>query len=149
LGEQFPILKPLFRLAWFRFFIHGFYQIITYNRRIIAGSKAPTCGFDCAPDFNGFYRWLYIGLASSASILIAISQINSWTTPIIGFGIVVTISIFKGFFIPNYISKTDYYGHLTTVLLVVNLLAALANFSGLALAIFVPFGAYWLAWRLR
>ena len=40
------------------------YQIITYNRRIIAGSSAPANGFDCAPDFNAFYRWLYIGLAT-------------------------------------------------------------------------------------
>jgi predicted DCC family thiol-disulfide oxidoreductase YuxK len=60
LGEEFPVFKRLFRWRIFRLFIAALYQIITYNRRIIAGSKAPNCGFDCAPDFNGFYRWLYI-----------------------------------------------------------------------------------------
>ena len=39
------------------------YQIITYNRRVIAGC-AVACGFDCAPDLNRFYRTVYLLLAS-------------------------------------------------------------------------------------
>lgn len=149
LGEEFPALKQLFRWRIFRFFIAGLYQIITYNRRIIAGSKAPANGFDCAPDFNGFYRWLYIGLTSLVSLLIIASQISLWTMPVIGFFIVAVIGVLKGFFIQNFINKTDYYGHLTTVLLVVNILVSITNYAGLALTIIVPLGAYWLAWRLR
>ncbi len=149
LGEEFPVFKPLFKLSLFRFLIHGLYQIITYNRRIIAGSKAPISGFDCAPDFNGFYRWLYISLTALVSLLIGLANINVWTTPIIGFLIVIGIGIIRSFFIKNFIKKTDYYGHLTTVLLVMNIIAMMAIFSGLVLSILVPLGAYWLAWRLR
>jgi len=63
LGERFPVFRPLFRNRVFRAALYQLYQIITYNRRVIAGSKAPAAGFDCAPDVNLFYRFLYIGLA--------------------------------------------------------------------------------------
>ena len=128
LGEEFPVYKPLFQFAPFRFIIHGLYQIITYNRRIIAGSKSPTCGFDCAPDFNGFYRWFYIGLAALVSLMIGIFQIETWTMPVIGFYIVVLIGLIKGLFVPDFIAKTDYYGHLATVLLVLHILSAMVGF---------------------
>lgn len=59
IGEQMPIFKPLFRSSWFRPLLYPLYQIITYNRRIIAGSGAPKSGCDCAPDVNLFYRWLF------------------------------------------------------------------------------------------
>ena len=62
-GERMPIFKPLFRSRWFRPMLYPLYQIITYNRRIIAGSGSPKTGCDCAPDVNLFYRWLYIALA--------------------------------------------------------------------------------------
>lgn len=63
LGARYPVLRPLFARRFFRAALREFYQIITYNRRIIAGSRAPGQGFDCAPDVNFFYRRLYIGLA--------------------------------------------------------------------------------------
>ncbi|MDO8368691.1 MAG: hypothetical protein Q7T20_17970 [Saprospiraceae bacterium] len=63
IGERMPIFKPLFRSRWFRPLLYPLYQIITYNRRIIAGSGTPKTGCDCAPDVNLFYRWLYISLA--------------------------------------------------------------------------------------
>ena len=63
IGERMPIFKPLFRSRWFRPMLYPLYQIITYNRRIIAGSSSPKTGCDCAPDVNLFYRWLYIALA--------------------------------------------------------------------------------------
>ena len=62
LGERMPIFKPLFRSRWFRPMLYPLYQIITFNRRVIAGSGSPKTGFDCAPDVNLFYRWLYISL---------------------------------------------------------------------------------------
>jgi predicted DCC family thiol-disulfide oxidoreductase YuxK len=65
LGTRWPILKPLFRFAPFRMMIHLLYQLITYNRRVIVGSKGPSTGFDCAPDFHLGWRWIYITLALS------------------------------------------------------------------------------------
>ena len=69
LGTRFPVLQPLFRNRLFRWMVKQLYQVITYNRRIIAGSRAPAEGFDCAPDVNPFYRRFYIGLATSGTAL--------------------------------------------------------------------------------
>lgn len=48
--------------------MYPLYQLITYNRRVIAGSKAPKKGFDCAPDFHLGYRLLYLFLSIGLSI---------------------------------------------------------------------------------
>lgn len=71
LGERMPVFKPLFRSRWFRPMLYPLYQIITYNRRVIAGSGSPKTGFDCAPDVNLFYRWLYISLAVWGSVALS------------------------------------------------------------------------------
>jgi len=76
LGERMPFFKPLFRNRIFRSAVYQLYQLITYNRRIIAGSAAPKTGFDCAPDVNLFYRWLYIGLAMASAILLFLQNFN-------------------------------------------------------------------------
>ena len=148
LGEEFPVLKPLFRWRIFRFLVAGLYQIITYNRRIIAGSKAPTAGFDCAPDFNASYRWLYIGLAFAlgTGILYANSPVLDLTK--IGVITLLTLAIIKGFATKNFIPKTDYFGHLATVFLLSNILAAIADYSNYAMVVIVPLGAYCMGKRL-
>lgn len=150
LGEEFPVFKPLFRFQLFRYFVTAIYQIITYNRRIIAGSKAPASGFDCAPDFNLFYRWLYIGLAGMGSLAITLSHLPAPPTSVIyGFYGLLFFCFAKGLTIKGLRSKTDYFGHLATVLLVLHLIASIFDFSDLALTILAPMAAYWLAWRLR
>ena len=63
LGSKWTWLKPFFRSAAFYWMFYPLYQIITYNRRVIAGCAA-ACGFDCAPDLNRFYRSVYLLLAS-------------------------------------------------------------------------------------
>jgi hypothetical protein len=148
LGEEFPVFKPLFRWRIFRFLIAGLYQIITYNRRIIAGSKAPTDGFDCAPDFNGFYRWFYISIAFTigASLLIFNSAALEW--PIISLFALSLFAIAKGFTIKAFIHKTDYFGHFATVFLLTNVLAAVSGYANYALAILLPLGAYCMGKRI-
>lgn len=130
LGEKMPVLKPLFKNKIFKSFIWQLYKIITYNRRIIAGSSAPKTGFDCAPNFHFFYRCLYIVLAFLGAILIAKQMIdytlayqNIWlNSAIIGMSIAIMIGFSIGFFLPKRIS---YWGHLATVLLADNLVAGL------------------------
>ena len=63
LASRWTWLKPIFNSRPFWWLFHPLYQIITYNRRVIAGCKH-CCGFDCAPDLNRFYRSVYLGLAS-------------------------------------------------------------------------------------
>jgi predicted DCC family thiol-disulfide oxidoreductase YuxK len=63
ISHRFPLLHYLFRLRLFRGSMYGLYQIITYNRRFIAGTAAPCSGFNCAPDFSLKYRSIYLALA--------------------------------------------------------------------------------------
>ncbi len=63
IGHRFPIFTPLFRMPRFRTLIYSFYQIVTYNRRVIAGCAPPREGFNCAPDFNKAVRLRYLRLA--------------------------------------------------------------------------------------
>lgn len=62
-GHRIPILKPILQLKFIRTPLYCLYQYITYNRRVIAGTSAPAAGYDCAPDFNLFYRALHLILA--------------------------------------------------------------------------------------
>ena len=55
IGTRFPLFQPLFQWRPFRMIIYPLYQIITYNRRLIAGSRPKDTGIDCAPDFHAFY----------------------------------------------------------------------------------------------
>ena len=56
-------LAPVISKHWFRALFYPLYQIITFNRRVIAGCSACS-GFDCAPDLNRFYRSVYLVLTS-------------------------------------------------------------------------------------
>ena len=62
LGSRWTWLTPFFESRAFLWMFYPLYQIITYNRRVIAGCKA-CCGFDCAPDLNRFYRSVYLLIA--------------------------------------------------------------------------------------
>lgn len=122
LGEAVPILKPLFRMRLFRVFIFCLYQIITYNRRIIANSQAPVSGFDCAPDFNGFYRWLYIGIMGMFAGLLFYSAVPTFDVSLGILALLVAIVLTKGCLIKSFNTQTDYFGHLATVLFLCALL---------------------------
>lgn len=64
LGSRWTWLKPIFHSKPFYWLFHPIYEIITYNRRVIAGCKV-CCGFDCAPDLNRFYRSVYLAIAGA------------------------------------------------------------------------------------
>lgn len=118
LGEAIPIFRPLFRIRLFRVFIFCLYQIITYNRRIIANSRPPAKGFDCAPDFNAFYRWLYIGLMGMGAGLLFYSAAPSFD---LFLGILVSLiglAIAIGCLMQSFRVQTSYFGHLATVLFI-------------------------------
>lgn len=127
LGSKWPVFKPLFSMKWFRTFIYYLYQIVTYNRRIIAGSPSQPKGFDCAPDFNLTYRWVYIILGGCVSMLIAwnarriLLEYHSEQLNFIGEGLsyVVLAAIVAGAFFRK---RITYWGHLITVWLISNLI---------------------------
>lgn len=61
LAEGLPLLRPLLRSRYFNAALKPLYWLITYNRRVIAGTKPPATGFDCAPDFHLGWRIGYLG----------------------------------------------------------------------------------------
>jgi predicted DCC family thiol-disulfide oxidoreductase YuxK len=149
LGEQMPLFKPLFRFAPFRAAVFGLYQIITYNRRIIAGSPTPTNGFDCAPDFNTFYRWLYIGLATLLSVLLFnknLQSIDNQGLMLLG---LFSAAILRGLLFQNFQTKTGYFGHLATVFLIVGILFNIFGINPLTTLIVPLLGVHIWTKRMR
>ncbi len=110
LGTAMPWLRPLFGWRVFRAVITGLYQIITYNRRIIAGSKAPGTGFDCAPDFHAGYRWLYIACAGLGALALFWSQKMPG-----GMLVLLVVAVLGGFLQKKFQQRTTYFGHFATV----------------------------------
>jgi len=119
IGEKMPLFKPLFRSTIFQAPLYQLYQIITFNRRIIAASVSPKTGFDCAPDLNVFYRWVYIVLAllPASYLLIPGALASGWS----GFGLLGLhgVALLYGVFAHK---KLDFAGHWATVFLVSALL---------------------------
>lgn len=122
IGERMPIFKPLFRSFWFRPMLYPLYQIITFNRRVIAGSGVPKTGLDCAPDVNLFYRWLYIGLAvlGSAGLSLSFVENGGWAGSAFVFAQLVVL--FGVFFVPK---RLDFMGHWATAWLASALVASI------------------------
>lgn len=142
-GERMPVFKPLFRSRWFRPLLYPLYQIITYNRRIIAGSGAPKTGCDCAPDVNLFYRWLYITIAVLG---------GGWLSfPLWGNGglygnafIITHLAILLAvLFVPK---RLDFVGHWATVFLATSfVLRVIPGWDWLAVVVAVGL-AGWMWW---
>jgi predicted DCC family thiol-disulfide oxidoreductase YuxK len=149
LGEQMPVFKPLFKFPPFRFLIVCLYQIITYNRRIIAGSPTPKTGFDCAPDFHPFYRWLYIGVAALLSVLLLkniFQNVDNQLFVLLG---VFLVGILRGLFFKNFKMKTDYFGHFATVVLIVSFLFCCLHFTPITVLLVPILGVHIWTKRLQ
>lgn len=120
LSCRFPFFDPLFRNGLFRAFIHALYQVITYNRRVIAASRPPATGFDCAPDYHAGWRWTYIGIAVALGTLLAWAH-GDWRFAGIAGGVLLVASA-AGIAHPKWLT---WLGHTATVWVMVQGLLAL------------------------
>lgn len=59
LEDKIPWMGTFCRLQPVKPFLHFLYKFISYNRRVIVAPKNKP-GFDCAPDFNFFYRIIFM-----------------------------------------------------------------------------------------
>ena len=71
LASKWGWLKPFFRSPLFKLIFYPIYQVITYNRRVMAGCQSCE-GFDCAPDLHRFYRSVYLGLVAAVTMLFVV-----------------------------------------------------------------------------
>ena len=119
IGTRFPLFQPLFQWRPFRMIIYPLYQIITYNRRLIAGSRPKDTGIDCAPDFHAFYRGLYMALA----LCFTLWMVHTFSPFLqLSLGILAFLSILPILFVPN---RWDFAGQMATIWLTTVALIAL------------------------
>lgn len=60
LGRRFRLVKHLGHWLPLYWFLTRLYRLISYNRKIVVASRCRPGSFDCAPDFNQRYRFLFL-----------------------------------------------------------------------------------------
>ena len=145
LGSRWTWLNPFFKSRLFYWMFHPVYEIITYNRRVIAGCKA-CCGFDCAPDLNKFYRSVYLAMASCVigiimtMLMLAGSQFGTAAGAMIGAFLMVGVvagSVTRA--ANGSLAAWNYFGnYITTTLIVAGTLIPVLLFRDL------PSGPGWI-----
>jgi len=114
MANGLPLFRPLFRSRYFIAALKPLYWLITYNRRVIAGTKPPVTGFDCAPDFHRGWRLAYLGVAMVLMLLIGCPP---WPL-IVGLGIALPAGLLL------HRKRLEFSGHWVTVCLLVCLITA-------------------------
>lgn len=63
LNRKIPFLKAIGNIKPVKYFLTRLYKLISYNRKVIVGNKTKFDCVDCTPDYNFFYRLLFILLS--------------------------------------------------------------------------------------
>jgi hypothetical protein len=135
IGNALPHLKPLIRHPYFIAVLKPLYWLITYNRRLIAGTKPPKTGFDCAPDFHAGWRFAYLGFTLMAVLFIGLPNVPL----LIGFGLALVAGLLLN------TDRLTFLGHFMTVVMGATILVAvLPGWVGVAAAYLF---AAWEGWR--
>jgi hypothetical protein len=135
LAEGMPLLRPVLRHAWLTAILKPLYWLITYNRRVIAGTKPPAEGFDCAPDYHLGWRVTYLAVAALLIVVIGLPP----AIMLAGFGLATVAGL------ALHTDRIEFLGHLLTVILAASiLLAILPGWIGLGAAYLF---ATWEGWR--
>jgi predicted DCC family thiol-disulfide oxidoreductase YuxK len=69
-GHRFAFLKKVLTFAPVYWLLQKFYAFISYNRKVVAPAQVLNAPGSCTPDYNLFYRILFIIVASISSILL-------------------------------------------------------------------------------
>lgn len=60
LQQKIPGIKTIGNIKPIKWFLQKLYKFISYNRRVIVAAEKKKEGFDCSPDFNARYRFLFL-----------------------------------------------------------------------------------------
>lgn len=61
LQQKIFFIKPILNIQLINWLIKKLYKLISYNRKIIvASTPTASANFDCSPDYNFFWRWMFI-----------------------------------------------------------------------------------------
>ncbi len=137
IGNALPHLKPLVRSRLLLTLFKPWYWLITYNRRIIAGTKPPPTGFDCAPDFHPGWRLAYIALLVGVVVWLGLPSL-----PLaMGFGLLLLAGL------GLHPDRISFLGNFVTVLFLAALvLAVVPGLPGTLLAGGLAVAETWRRW---
>lgn len=62
IGQRCPFVRVLGKKEWVKYPLKRLYNFISYNRKVIVARKVKGGKIDCSPDFNVFYRFLFMGV---------------------------------------------------------------------------------------
>lgn len=131
LSNNRPFLEWIFQISWIHFLLQKLYRFISFNRKVIAGSKNIPNGRDCTPPVHIPYRIVYLLLAALFTGVI----VNGFTTLLdaelgvthitwreyaICFGQIIWQFAALSLIRPN--KRLDYLGNMSTVSIIGGLL---------------------------
>ena len=62
LNSKIPLIKSIGKIKPMHWFLTKVYKFVSYNRKVIVAVRCGAGAIDCAPDFNYFYRTLFMFL---------------------------------------------------------------------------------------
>lgn len=113
LAKAMPFMSSILRSKWLIAGLKPLYWLITYNRRIIAGTRPPATGYDCAPDVHRGWRAAWIGLALIVATLVGVP--GAWS--------VLALFLLAFVLLARTKNRLDTLGHLSTALMLSGLVA--------------------------
>ena len=88
IGTKIPGIGRLGYSRVFTALINPLYGLISYNRRLIAGSKKGQAGsYDPEPDFHWGYRLAYLFVSIAAILVISWGLARGWEVPMASMGV--------------------------------------------------------------
>lgn len=72
LGRKYPLIKSIGRFPVFHFLLRKLYSLVSFNRKLIVAKKCGSGEFDCSPELNYTYRFLFLFLAFAGSTLLLV-----------------------------------------------------------------------------
>jgi hypothetical protein len=84
LGQKVPLIKTIGKFTPVNWSLKRLYNFISYNRKVIVATKSVPGTIDCTPDFNVFYRILFMLVFLSFNTLMLFPT-HSWLARVIPF----------------------------------------------------------------
>ncbi|MEL6660912.1 MAG: DCC1-like thiol-disulfide oxidoreductase family protein [Bacteroidota bacterium] len=155
LGQRWPWMVKIARWAPIDWFLRSLYKFISYNRRVIVASQTPEDSFDCSPQFNLFYRYLYLIFAGLVGTL-GISRFLG-AGEIIAYPLLVTLAFLLLISIPamrlaDIATSINYLGIMWTPYLVLGMILTICTVLSMPLLIGITTGLliaglmWWRRW---
>ncbi|HEV8273851.1 MAG TPA: DCC1-like thiol-disulfide oxidoreductase family protein [Chitinophagaceae bacterium] len=69
LAQKIPFIKAIGNLSTLKWMLERIYKLISYNRKVIVAKKCGPGSFDCSPDNNYLYRFIFMAVCLAFNTL--------------------------------------------------------------------------------